>query len=309
MQTQSSTQEMIKELKEVRSVFGQCEKSEQVDYSRELEHQARLDLAMALQMSLEVDWVVQKFMEHIHSYLLFDGYAYKCDEPAVQFEHARTQGHSCSYNLDLEGSKLGNVTLFRGRKFAESELVLLENLLTILLYPLRNAIQFRKTSMLAYSDALTGARNRSTFDETLDREIRLSQRHDQDLALLVVDIDHFKKVNDTYGHSVGDEALKAVAETIHNCIRTTDMLFRYGGEEFVVFLSNSDCEKSYVIADRILESVRDIGLQVMEQPLDLSVSIGLSCLNIQDTRESLFSRADAAMYSAKNEGRDQIRIA
>lgn len=308
MQTQTSTQEMIKELKEVRSVFGQCEKSEQKDYSRELQHQAHLDLAMALQMSLEVDWVVHKFMEHIHSYLLFDGYSYACDEPMVNLQHARTQGHSCSYNLDLENSKLGKVTLFRGRKFAESELVLLENLLTILLYPLRNAIQYKKTSLLAYSDALTGARNRSTFDETLDREIRLSQRHGQDLALLVVDIDHFKKVNDTYGHSVGDDALKAVADTLHNCIRTTDMLFRYGGEEFVIFLTNSDCEKSFVIADRILESVRDIDLQVMGQALDLSVSIGLTCLDTHDTRESLFGRADEAMYSAKNEGRDQIKM-
>ena len=309
MQIQTSTQDMIKELKEVKSDFNQCEKVESKAYRRELEHQAQLDLAMSLQMSLEVDWVINKFMEHVHSYFLFDGYSYQCAEPAVNVEYARQQGHSCSYNLEIEDHPLGTIKMCRGRKFAESELVLFENLLTILIHPLRNAIQYKKATLLAYSDALTGAKNRSTFNESLDREIRLSQRHGQDFTVMVVDIDHFKKVNDTYGHSVGDQALKSVADTIHDCIRTTDMLYRYGGEEFVIFLSNSDCEMSYVIADRILESVRAIGLEVSGQALELSVSIGLACLNVQDNRDSLFNRADEAMYTAKNKGRDQIRVA
>lgn len=156
---------------------------------------------------------------------------------------------------------------------------------------------------------LTGAKNRSTFDESLDREISLAQRHNQDFTMLVIDIDYFKKVNDTYGHSTGDDALKAVANTIQKCIRTTDMLFRYGGEEFVILLGNTDCEQSYVIADRILESVREINMNVMGQILDLSVSIGMACLNIQDNSKTLFNRADAAMYAAKKEGRDQIKVA
>lgn len=309
MQIQPSTQEMIKELKEVKSVFSNCEKSDQKAYSRELEQQAQLDLAIALQMSLDIDWVINKFMEHIHAYFLFDGFAYSCDDPQVQIEMSRQQGHSCTYNLQLEEDNLGKVDLFRGRKFTESELILLENLLSILIYPLRNAVQYKKASLLAHSDALTGAKNRSTFDASLDREIKLSQRHGQDFTLLVVDIDHFKKVNDTYGHSTGDEVLKRVATSIQDCIRTTDMLFRYGGEEFAILLSNSDCERSYVIADRILESVRDINFEIVGQPLDLSVSIGLACLNVQDNRQSLFDRADGAMYAAKNDGRDQIKVA
>lgn len=309
MQIQTSTQEMIKELKEVKSVFSNCEKSEQKSYSRELEQQARLDLAISLQMNLDIDWVINKFMEHIHSYMLFDGFAYNCAEPNTQIKHARQRGHHCSYNLNIEDFKLGKIELFRGRKFAESELVLLENLLTILIYPLRNAIQYKQATLLAHSDPLTGVKNRSTFSESLDREISLAQRHGQDFTMLVIDIDYFKKVNDTFGHSTGDEALKAVANTIQKCIRTTDMLFRYGGEEFVIFLGNTDCEKSYVIADRILESVREINMDVMGQQLDLSVSIGMACLNIQDNSQTLFNRADAAMYNAKNEGRDQIKVA
>lgn len=309
LQSQSSTQEMIKELKEVKSIFSNCEKSDKKSYSRDIQQQAYLDLSMRLQVSLDIEWVVGQFMEHIHSYLLFDGYAYSCEEPKAQINYARQKGHSCTYNLKVETVNLGTLEVYRGRKFAESELVLLENLLTLLVYPLRNSIQYKKASLLAHSDALTGVRNRSTFDESLEREINLSHRHGQEFTILVVDIDHFKNVNDTYGHSTGDEVLKTVSTSIQSCIRTTDMLFRYGGEEFVILLANSDCEKSYVIADRILEAVRDIDLKVKGKQLDLSVSIGLACLKGKDNRHTLFDRADSAMYTAKNEGRDQIGVA
>jgi len=137
----------------------------------------------------------------------------------------------------------------------------------------------------------------------------MSHGYRQDISLLVIDIDFFKKVNDAYGHSVGDGVLKEVAATIQHSIRTTDMLFRYGGEEFVVLLTNSDCDDSSVIADRILESVRDINMEVAGQKLDVSVSIGLACRNKLDNGTTLFQRADKAMYEAKNEGRDQLRVA
>jgi len=309
MQIQSSTKEMIRELKEVKNVFSNCEKPEQKVYSRDLEQQAQLDLAMSLQMSLDIDWVLNKFMEHIHSYFLFDGFEYNCVEPNVSIQSARQKGHSCSYNLKIEDMELGKLVVYRGRKFVESELVLLENLLSILIYPLRNSIQFKKASLMAHCDALTGVRNRSTFDESLEREISLSQRYRQDISLLVIDIDFFKKVNDTYGHSVGDDVLKEVAATIQHSIRTTDMLFRYGGEEFVVLLTNSDCDDSSVIADRILESVREINMDVAGHKMDLSVSIGLACRNKLDDGMTLFKRADKAMYEAKNEGRDQLSVA
>lgn len=309
MQTQTSTQEMIKELKEVKNIFSNIEKSNPKNYSHELEQQARLDLAVSLQMSLDLDWVINKFMEHIHAYFLFDGYVYNDEQSTTQIKYARQQGHSCSYNLHIEGTDLGQLKFFRGRKFAESELMLLENLLTILVYPLRNAIQFKQALSLAHSDALTGVKNRSTFDDSLNREISLAQRHSHEFTLLVIDIDFFKKVNDTYGHKVGDDALKLVAETIQENIRTSDMLFRYGGEEFVVLLGNTDSEKSYIIAERVLESVRAIEMRVKSQLVDLTVSIGMASLDVKDTAESLFNRADAAMYTAKNDGRDQIIVA
>lgn len=304
----TSTQDMVKDLKEVKGVFANHHKPARKQYNRELEQQARLDLALTLQMSLDVDWVLNTFMEHVHAYLLFDGFAYQCAQPEVQIESARQKGHSCSYQLQIEEMDLGKLEVYRGRKFVESELVLLENLLSILVYPLRNALQHKKAILLAYCDALTGIRNRSTFEESFERELHLAQRHQQDLTLLVIDIDHFKQVNDQYGHAAGDELLVAVANRIQASIRTTDMLFRYGGEEFVAVLTNSDCEASCDIAERILQSVREIQLQIGSQVLGVSVSIGLACRDAQDDRHSLFNRADKAMYAAKHAGRDQIQV-
>ncbi len=309
MQSQTSTQEMIKELKEVKNVFSNCEKPTEQSFNHEQVFNDRLELAISLQMSLDIDQVINKFMEHIHTYFLFDGFSYTCKASDTEITYARQQGHSCLYNLKIEGANLGALNLFRGRKFTDSELIHLENLLTILIYPLRNAIQFEKASRLAHCDALTGAKNRSTFDESLAREINLAQRHEQGFTMLVIDIDHFKKINDSFGHSSGDEVLKSIATTLQDSIRATDMLFRYGGEEFVILLSNSDCHKSCNIADRILASVRDINMKLRGEKLKLSVSIGLACLDVQDTAKTLFDRADAAMYEAKNEGRDQIKVA
>jgi len=310
MRIHTSTQEMVKDLKEVKGVFANHEQPARKQYNRELEQQARLDLALTLQMSLDVDWVLNKFMEHIHAYFLFDGFAYQCGQPEVQIESARQKGHSCSYQLQIEEMNLGKLEVYRGRKFVESELMLLENLLSILVYPLRNALQHKKARLLAYCDALTGIRNRSTFDESFERELHLAQRHQQDITLLVIDIDHFKQVNDQHGHAVGDEVLIAVANRIQTSIRTTDMLFRYGGEEFVAVLTNSDCEASHDIAERILHSVREIRMQTaaQSQSLGVTVSIGLACRDAQDDRHSLFDRADKAMYAAKHAGRDQIQV-
>jgi len=162
--------------------------------------------------------------------------------------------------------------------------------------------------LLAHKDALTGVNNRSTFDNVMNREINLALRQKHDFSMLVIDIDFFKKVNDTYGHSAGDAVLKEVAETIQSNLRTSDLVFRYGGEEFVTILNDADCDTAYVTANRILESIRDVKVNYQGQTLSVSVSIGLACLEKGDTATSIFNRADTALYEAKNSGRDQIQL-
>ena len=185
MQYHSSTSQMIKELKEVRGIFETCEKAEAgKQFDAQIQQQIMLDISMRLQMSLELDWVVTQFMEQIHSYLLFDGYNYQLETPDVNLENGRQKGHSCKYHLSIEDADMGDIVIYRGRKFVESELVLLENLLCSLLYPLRNAIQFRKATMSALCDPLTGVYNRSTFDCALNREMNLAKRNGQSFSIL-----------------------------------------------------------------------------------------------------------------------------
>ena len=310
MRYQSSTSEMIKELKDVKGIFNSSEKVDPAArFGASAQQQLMLELSMRLQMSLELDWVITQFMEQLHSYLLFDGYQYQLEQPEFDIARGRRKGHQCSYNLSVDNAELGSMVIYRGRKYGESELVLLENLLCSLLYPLRNAIEFRKATMSAHFDPLTGVNNRSTFESALKREMHLAERGHSSFALLVIDIDHFKKVNDTYGHSAGDEVLKNVARQIEKSIRSTDQLFRFGGEEFVVLLSNSDCEIAGRIAGRILDSVRLSTVTYKRETLEVSVSIGLSCLHAGDTADDIFNRADKAMYAAKNDGRDQVKVA
>lgn len=247
-------------------------------------------------------------MKEIRHQLTFDGYRYSLTQPALELKSGRDQGHSCTYNLSIDAFNLGKVVLYRGRKFVESELVLLESLFGSLVYPLRNAIMYRKATLMAHQDPLTGVNNRVTFESTLTREMHLAERNAQPFAMLVVDIDHFKKVNDTYGHSAGDEVIKHVAHCIQSTIRHTDQLFRFGGEEFVVLLNNSDCDTAFFISERILDAVRTSQVVCAEHLIKVSASIGLSCLQSGDTSQAMFKRADSALYLAKTSGRDQVQI-
>ena len=309
MQTHTSTVAMIRDLKEVKGIFQTYEQADNSQiFKPDVQQQIMLDISMRLQQSLDVEWVVQSFMESMHSYLLFDGYNFENDEPELQIQMGRQKGHKMSYGLTIEDTQLGQLVVYRGRKFSEAELTFFENILCALVYPLRNAIQFSQATMLAHKDALTGVNNRSTFDNVMNREINLALRQKHDFSMLVIDIDFFKKVNDTYGHSAGDAVLKEVAATIQSNLRTSDLVFRYGGEEFVTILNDADCDTAYVTANRILESIREVKVDFQGQTLSVSVSIGLACLDKGDTATSIFDRADTALYEAKNSGRDQIQL-
>ena len=128
----------------------------------------------------------------------------------------------------------------RARRFSTEDAAAIENLLVSLVYPLRNALAHQRSLESALKDALTGLYNRAPMTNAQHREIRLARRHKAPLSLLMLDIDRFKHINDSYGHAAGDTALKVLAECIANCIRNTDVLARFGGEEFAVLLNSTE---------------------------------------------------------------------
>ena len=135
------------------------------------------------------------------------------------------------------------------------------------------------------------------------------KRYKEEWALLILDIDHFKKFNDDYGHQLGDKVLKSVAGTVRDSIRVSDQIFRYGGEEFVVILSRVNNKTTPQLAEKICREVERDYFVHNEQKLKVTISIGGAVVTDNDTEQSLFERADKAMYKAKHTGRNRVVMA
>jgi len=159
-------------------------------------------------------------------------------------------------------------------------------------------------------DALTGVANRRHFLETGNAEIRRASRFDHPMALLMLDIDHFKLINDTCGHLVGDRVIKAVADAAAAAVRQCDCLGRLGGEEFAVVLPEAELAAAIAAAERLRETIAALQLSHGGQPLPVTVSIGVTVLEAAgEPLSSLLHRADTAMYRAKNAGRNRVEVA
>jgi diguanylate cyclase (GGDEF)-like protein len=174
---------------------------------------------------------------------------------------------------------------------------------------LRNALLYQDALELAQRDPLTGICNRTALDEMMHHEVSHARRQGSSCAMIMLDIDHFKDINDKYGHIIGDCALKAVAGMAKSCKREGDLLFRYGGEEFVILMRDTDRDGANLLAERVRSHIENTPWNCSGAELTMTVSIGVSVLQDGDTPVSLFARADQALYSAKRNGRNQVCVA
>jgi diguanylate cyclase (GGDEF)-like protein len=162
----------------------------------------------------------------------------------------------------------------------------------------------------AQTDPLTGVLNRRSLIERLDAACLRARARGLPIALLFIDLDHFKQINDSYGHQAGDACLRAIIDPIHAELRQSDVIGRYGGEEFVVILSSADAAAASPIAQRILQGVADVRVDGFGQPIRLTCSIGIAASDTLGVwGEHLIARADAAVYVAKRLGRNQVQMA
>ncbi len=161
----------------------------------------------------------------------------------------------------------------------------------------------------ALRDGLTGVFNRKHLEERLDAEVSFAARHRTELSLVMLDIDFFKRVNDTLGHPAGDEVLKSVALTLQKAIRNEDLLARYGGEEFTIIVRGIDVQSTALMAERLRVSVEKTPTLVDGRPLSSTVSLGVAslvCCGTQRDRNMLVAIADRRLYFAKNGGRNRV---
>lgn len=157
-------------------------------------------------------------------------------------------------------------------------------------------------------DALTGVHNRRWMNEAFPRAINRCLRNSAPIAVLLVDIDHFKRVNDTHGHLAGDAALRAVAATLAKNLRPHDMMARYGGEEFAILLPDTDLEIAKLVAERLRKSAEESQVQHDALGFAVTISVGIAPSRQEEALETLIAKADQALYRAKQMGRNRVEV-
>jgi diguanylate cyclase (GGDEF)-like protein len=169
--------------------------------------------------------------------------------------------------------------------------------------------------LLSITDPLTGCFNRAYLGEQFPQELSRSKRYKHPLAVVLADLDHFKKINDTYGHQVGDSVLKSIAQCIIGQTREKiDWTVRYGGEEFLIILPETDCVGTQIMAERVRMAVSRVTVQAGEAQIHITASFGGTCVNFRQKEsaatamEELINKADEQLYRSKREGRNQVNV-
>ncbi len=171
-----------------------------------------------------------------------------------------------------------------------------------------NAKLYEEVKVLATKDPLTGLLNRSHFNSLAEREFKKYKRYGKEFSVVMFDLDHFKRVNDCYGHDGGDIVLKEISIFLSNEIRCTDLFCRYGGEEFLILLPHTNLSQAMILTKRLQEGLENLQIEILEgEYCSITASFGISCIKQQDEGlRELIKRADNALYESKKRGRNRI---
>ncbi len=205
-----------------------------------------------------------------------------------------------------------------GLPFSEWSFILIEPVMMLgvgliaaeLLYRIRiqSFMDRKRLEQMALTDPLTGLSNRRSIEPQLEGEVSRARRHRVPLSVLLADLDHFKQVNDRHGHSVGDEVLREVARRVETILRREDRAARWGGEEFLILLPETDASRAQIVAEKIRRSIAETPLTVSELSIPLTISLGVAAWHEDSNVDELIRRADQALYRAKACGRNRVCV-
>ncbi|MCP5015343.1 MAG: GGDEF domain-containing protein [Ketobacter sp.] len=267
-------------------------------------------LNAVLQTSIELPEIIRLFFKEIQRALSLDGLAYEHRNNRFEYQLGDQDGYPSHYRIQTDSDYLGELTLFRTEEdFQQSDLEKLDRLVTALVFPLRNGLRYHEAVRASLTDGLTGAGNRISLDSILSREVDQANRYGHPLSVLILDLDYFKHINDTFGHAVGDHVLRNIANAIKATCRNADMTFRYGGEEFVVLLNKTDVAGAKIGAERVRRIIENLDICLGDASIPVTTSIGVASLCHGESREGLLKRADKALYGAKANGRNRVVVA
>jgi diguanylate cyclase (GGDEF)-like protein len=210
--------------------------------------------------------------------------------------------------IAAHGRELGTLTIeddTPSRAWEEEELRMVQTVADHLAVGIGHARLFRHIEEQAITDELTGVFNKRYLTDRLEREIQFAERSGHPVSLVLFDLDHFKTLNDTYGHLAGDAALRFIGQTMRNVVRTVDVCARYGGEEFAIIMPSTDRDSAGLVAERLRSAISS---KPLERSGHLTASFGVSTYpGTAESVEALIDEADRALYAAKVGGRDRVR--
>jgi len=272
-------------------------------------HSNRGCLLNRLHASLDPRQLMGVYWDELRQLLGMEGLRWEHQGLCQQAQLGLQQGWLRVYRLFLGDQDLGELALSRSAPLQERELLLLEQTLDLLIQPLHNAVLYQQALAAALRDPLTGLGNRAAFEQALLQELELACRHGMPLSLALLDIDHFKEINDNHGHLAGDAVLTHVAAAIRGQARQSDLLFRYAGDEFVILMRHTDRLGACTVAERIRRAVERQPFSHAERELPVRLSIGVATADPRESADGLFERADRALLAAKRSGRNRIHWA
>jgi diguanylate cyclase (GGDEF)-like protein len=213
--------------------------------------------------------------------------------------------------LLLEDKLLGTITVISSIEgiFSEQDMFLLNSFANTATAAIHNAQLHSAVQYLAVTDPLTGLYNRRGFFDLASQLIEQSLLHELPTAAIMIDIDFFKRINDSYGHDAGDAVLRTLAERCREALRESDLICRYGGEEFAILLAESDIVCAQSTASRLFHKITDLPMETPTGLVFVTISVGMAAFDMQcDTIDKLLKRADQALYLAKERGRNQVCV-
>ncbi len=184
---------------------------------------------------------------------------------------------------------------------------LINDALQILREPLQRALEYEDLFEMANNDALTGLANRRVFEDRIDAMLEGARRHDRPISIASMDLDHFKQVNDNFGHAEGDRVLQLVAEAMKKTVRRSDLLVRMGGDEFLLVLPDTSLKAAQALTERLCQAIQKLKVKVPDGR-QLGISIGLIQYQPGMGREELLVKADEILYQAKSQGKARVCV-
>lgn len=210
--------------------------------------------------------------------------------------------------IQTEQKKIGSINILGSpiEKLNQEEIYHISLIAEITAVRIQALFEAEEKTRLANEDGLTQLFNRRYFEEIVGHDVERARRYNESAALIMLDIDYFKKINDTYGHPAGDFILQQLAQILKKTMRKADWIARYGGEEFIIYMPNTSLEQAFLAANRLRKIIRQSEMVFQEHTIRLSVSVGLSMLKEKDSLEQLIQKSDDNLYQAKKSGRNRV---